>query len=139
MRGRSVLFLAALAAPNAALAVDFPEKAGIVKFSTPSANVECTYVAKATANYTPRDGAPELSCDRANPKYVRVTIGGKDEALKRVDNPPDQPCCGADHILAYGQKWTGGPFTCESEKTGLTCRGPKGRGFFLGLKAIRAF
>ncbi len=139
MRGNRVLILALFTAPAAAFAVDFPEKAGIVKFSTPSANVECTYYAKATATYSPKDGAPELSCDRANPKYVRVTIGGKDEALKRVDNPVDQPCCGADHILPNGQKWTGGPFTCESEKTGLTCRGAKGRGFFLGLKAIRTF
>ena len=133
----SAIALAAFASAQPARAVEFPDKAGVVQFSTPSANIECTFIAKATATYTPRDGAPELSCDRANPKYVRVTIGGAKGALTRIDNPGEQPCCTAEHILAYGARWSAGPFSCTSEANGLTCRHSNGHGFFLSLKTIR--
>jgi len=129
--------LLALLGPRCALAVEFPDKAGVVQFSTPSANIECTFIAKATATYTPKDGAPELSCDRANPKYVRVTIGGAKGSLTRIDNPGDQPCCGAEHVLRYGERWTAGPFSCSSDTGGLSCKHANGHGFFLSLKAIR--
>ena len=131
--GAALLWLAA----GQASAVEFPDKAGVVQVSAPSQNIECTYVAKATPTYTPKDGAPELTCDRANPKYVRVVIGGAKGAITRIDNPGDQPCCGADHILRYGERWSAGPFTCVSEENGLTCKHKNGHGLFLSLKKIR--
>ena len=127
---------AALSPIAGAWAVEFPEKAGVVQFSTPSQNIECTFIAKATAVYTPKDGAPELTCDRANPKYVRVTIGGAKGDVRRIDNPGEQPCCGAEHILKYGERWTGGPFSCESGEHGLTCKHKNGHWLSMGLKKV---
>jgi hypothetical protein len=120
-----------------ASATEFPDKDGVVEFSTPSENVACRYFAKPTPSHALEDGAPRLSCDRANPTYVRVILGGAKGEATRRDNPSDQTCCSADHVLKYGDRWKGGPFTCASETAGLTCRDEKGHGLFMGLKALR--
>jgi len=114
---------------------EFPEKDGLVDFVMPSMNMECTYVAHQTAIYMPRGGGPELSCDRRDPSYVRVVLGPKG-AAERTDNPGEQPCCGADNIFQYGQTWIGGPFTCQSAETGLTCRHKNGHGFSMSKSKI---
>jgi hypothetical protein len=118
-------------------ATEFPEKDGVVEFSTPSENIACRYFAKPTATRALEDGAPRLSCDRANPTYARVILGGAKGVATRRDDPSDQTCCNAEHVLGYGEHWKGGPFTCLSEKAGLTCRHEGGHGLFMGLKAIR--
>src|ERR1700759_3192727 len=114
-------FLIALSlVPTAILAqqnsVDFPASAsGQVTFVMPSHNVECTYTPKGgTEIYKPLDGGPELSCDRRDPKYVRVVLTPK--TLKRFDDVGDQRCCGAENPFRYGGRWSKVPFICESSK-----------------------
>ncbi|AZI36633.1 hypothetical protein NT2_05_02070 [Caenibius tardaugens NBRC 16725] len=112
---------------------------GQVVFTTPSNNIGCTFTpAGGTAVYTPRDGGPELVCERVAPRYVTVIIGPKG-AVKRIDNPGEQGCCSLDHVLAYGQTWSSGPFTCQSRPTGLTCRRKDGRGFSLSRASVKVF
>src|SRR5580700_4310064 len=60
--------------------IDFAADAagGQIVFVLPSHNVECTYTPKGgTTTYKPFDGGPELSCDRPDPKYVRVVLTPK--------------------------------------------------------------
>jgi hypothetical protein len=114
---------------------DFPLKNGMVIFMMPSKNIECTFVPKQTAIYMPPGGGPELTCDRRDPTYVRIVLGPA-KAAERTDNPGEQPCCGGDNTLEYGQTWTGGPFTCQSTPTGLVCRHQNGHGFSVSQKRI---
>jgi hypothetical protein len=113
----------------------FPMKSGMVEFVMPSMNMECTFVPTQTAIYLPRGGGPELSCDRRDPTYVRVVIGPSGPA-ERINNPGEQPCCGVENIFQYGQSWSGGPFTCQSAATGLTCRHTNGHGFSMSKARI---
>jgi hypothetical protein len=111
---------------------------GQVTFVMPSNNVECIYTPPGgTAVYKPADGGPELSCDRRDPKYVRVVLTPK--LLKRFDNVGDQSCCGADNPFRYGGHWAKGPFTCESAEAGLTCRRSDGRGFVMSREQVDLF
>lgn len=56
------------AAPAAAGQQDFPAEGGLIAFATPSGNIGCTYVpAGGTDVYEPKDGGPELQCDRVEP------------------------------------------------------------------------
>jgi hypothetical protein len=133
----AAFFAFALACAAPAVAAEFPDKDGVVEFTTPSENIACRYYAKPTPTRALEDGAPRLSCDRANPTYVRVILGGAKGEPTRHDNPSDQTCCSADHVLAFGDHWKDGPFTCVSGKDGLDCRDEKGHGLFMSLKAIR--
>ena len=141
--GRVLLIAAAIGAllvcpamfAQAQTPVSFPLKDGMVMFMLPSKNMDCTFVPKQTAVYMPAGGGPELTCDRRDPKYVRVVLGPT-KAAERIDNPGEQPCCGADNILQYGQAWTGGPFTCQSAASGVTCRHKNGHGFSLSKAKI---
>jgi hypothetical protein len=120
---------------NAAFA---PDKDGQISFVMPSGDIGCTYTpAAGTSVYKPFDGGPELSCDRTKPQYSRVVLTPK--RVRRFNQVGDQGCCGADNVLAYGSRWSQGPFSCESAATGLTCRLADGRGFSLSPKAIRTF
>lgn len=107
-------------------------------FVMPSGNIGCTYIPEGgTDVYQPPDGGPELSCDRIEPKYLRATLGrsGKATVLSDVG---DQGCCSADRTIAYGEVWRGGPFTCYSERTGLTCERADGHSFLLSRAHVRA-
>jgi len=119
--------------------VDFaPAPNGYTSFSMPSGNVECIFTpAGGSKVYQPLDGGPELSCDRLQPTYVRLTMTPK--RVDRADNPGEQTCCGSDNPLAYGQRWTKGGFTCESAQDGLTCRRADGRGFSISRAKIGVF
>jgi hypothetical protein len=109
---------------------------GQVTFVMPSKTTECTFTpAGGTPVYKPFDGGPELSCDRSEPKYVRVVLTPK--SIKRFNNVGDQSCCGVDNVFAHGSRWTQGPFICESAEAGLTCKRADGKGFFMGAKDIK--
>jgi hypothetical protein len=132
--------VAAIFGADAAIAqapgvADFPMKNDMIEFVMPSMNMECTFVPHQTAIYLPRGGGPELSCDRRDPSYVRVVIGPTGPA-ERTNNPGEQPCCGVENIFQYGQSWTGGPFTCQSAATGITCKHKNGHGFSMSTKKI---
>jgi hypothetical protein len=112
-----------------------PDGNGQISFVMPSHNVECTYTpAGGTPVYKPFEGGPELSCDRRDPKYVRIVLTPK--SLKRFDDVGDQGCCGTSNPLPYGMRWSRGPFTCESLETGLTCRTSDGRGFTVSRSRV---
>jgi hypothetical protein len=119
--------------------IDFAADAGgQIVFVLPSHNVECTYTPKGgTEIYKPFDGGPELSCDRRDPKYVRVVLTLK--TLKRFDDVGDQGCCGATNPFRYGGRWSKGPFVCESAEAGLTCKREDGRGFVMSRERVELF
>ena len=109
---------------------------GVYNFTMPSNNVECTYTPDGgTATYSTADGLAELQCDRAEPSYVRVILGSSGRP-KKYSNVGDPSCCSANHIMAYGEVWSQGPFACLSAPTGLTCtRGS--HGFTISRKGIK--
>jgi hypothetical protein len=119
--------------------VDFQASAaGQITFVMPSQNVECVYTPQGgTAIYKPVDDGPELSCDRRDPKYIRVTLTPR--SLRRFDDVGDQGCCGADNPFRYGARWSKGPFVCESAETGLTCKRNDGRGFVISRERMDIF
>lgn len=107
-------------------------------FVMPSGNIGCVYIPEGgTAVYQPADGGPELSCDRVEPKYLRATLGRSGKAVVRT-NVGDQGCCGSENIVDYGKTWSAGPFTCYSERTGLTCERSDGHSFLLSRARVRA-
>lgn len=147
MTGLKSIFVAALGVgalltpPTAAQAQqsDFAaDKNGQIVFVMPSNNVECTYTpAGGTPVYKPFDGGPELSCDRREPKYVRLVLTPK--SIKRFDDVGDQGCCGTNNPLPYGNQWSKGGFTCRSAESGLTCQRADGRGFSLSRQRVELF
>jgi hypothetical protein len=109
---------------------NFPSEDGAIRFSTPTGNIGCTYIPKGgTSLYFPKDGGPELQCDRVEPTYLRFFLyrSGRAERFKNVG---DVGCCAADNILVYGNSWSKGPFRCTSARSGLTCTRGKA-GFFI--------
>ena len=108
------------------------------RFVMPSGNIGCTYIPEGgTEIYRPADGGPELSCDRVEPKYLRATLGRSGRAVVRT-NVGDQGCCGGETNVPYGETWSAGPFTCYSERTGLTCERNDGHSFLLSRARVRA-
>jgi hypothetical protein len=128
-----------LACAHAQQNVDFAAGAGgQITFVMPSHNVECVYTPQGgTATYKPFDGGPGLSCDRRDPKYVRVVLTPK--SVKRFDDVGDQGCCGADNPFRYGGRWAKGAFACESAENGLTCKRNDGRGFVISRESVDVF
>lgn len=107
-----------------------PDVNGQIAFVLPQHKVMCTYTPKeGTRVYKVVDG-PELSCDRVEPKYVRVVINAK--TVRRFDKVGDQDSLGVDNPLPNGSRWSHGPFTCDATAAGLNCKRPDGRGFTMG-------
>ncbi|WLR91727.1 hypothetical protein [Shinella zoogloeoides] len=108
------------------------------EFVMPSGNIGCTYIPEGgTEVYQPADGGPELSCDRIEPKYLRATLARSGKAVVRA-NVGDRGCCGAEKVVPYGETWSAGPFTCYSERTGLTCERSDGHSFLLSRARVQA-
>lgn len=108
------------------------------EFMMPSGNIGCTYIPEGgTQAYQPADGGPELSCDRIEPQYLRATLGRSGKAVVRT-NVSDQGCCAAETVVSYGETWSAGPFTCYSERTGLTCERSDGHSFLLSRARVKA-
>lgn len=105
-------------------------------FVMPSGNIECTYTGPAgTSVYQPQGGMAELSCDRAEPTYVRVIMSTRG-AVKLIRNVGDPSCCGVEPKLAYGTVWRKAPFTCESSEAGVICRRDDGAGFQMSRRGV---
>lgn len=103
-----------------------PQSNGFVEFSTPSNNVGCfSGVA---------DDAPELTCDRSQPTYLRFVLSPTGPATF-VKNPGEQPCCSGEP-LPYGESWQDGPFECDSLASGLRCSSESGHGFSISRAHI---
>lgn len=113
-----------------------PARAQQESFVMPSGNIECTYTGPAgTQVYQPQGGLAELSCDRMEPTYLRVTMRarGRVEVERRVADPS---CCGVEPKLPYGTVWRQAPFTCESNQAGVICRRDDGAGFQLSRRGV---
>jgi hypothetical protein len=111
-----------------------PDPNGHTDFILAGGKVGCTYVpAGGTKVYKPKDGGPELSCDSIELKYQRYALGKSGKA-RQINNPNEQSCCGSNNTLAAGARWAGGPFSCESSATGLSCKRSDGRGFAINPK-----
>lgn len=109
-----------------------------IEFVLPSGNIGCIYTPKGGVPvYQPVDGGPELSCDRVEPKYVRIILGPKGDA-KLYKNVGDASCCSAGPKLAYGKSWKAGPFKCKSSTSGLDCRRGS-HGFFMSRSRVEAY
>jgi hypothetical protein len=128
----SLTMLALLALPFIAHAETqiFAAEDGVIRFSTPTSNIGCTYIpAGGTSVYFPKDGGPELRCDRVEPTYLRFFLYKSGKARK-FTNISDVGCCSAENILVYGNSWSKGPFRCTSARDGLKCTRGKA-GFFI--------
>ena len=121
-------------------AIDFPpESGGGTTFSMPSGNVECNYTpAHARGVYRTEDDLAELSCDRAQPAYVRVTMGEKIRPVV-IKDPGDQPCCSGNNVVPYGRSWRGGPFECDSRADGIYCTRADNHGFQVSRAKVTVF
>lgn len=107
-------------------------------FVMPSGNIGCTYIPEGgTQTYQPVDGGPELACDRVEPTYLRAILGRSGKAVVLTD-VQDRGCCGGGRVIPYGEIWHAGPFTCYSERTGLTCERGDGHSFLLSRARVRA-
>ena len=133
----ALAFGAATQGAPAQTLVSFPARAnGQIAFLLPSKNVGCVYTPKGgTTVYKPFDSGPELSCDRIEPKYVRLVLTPK--TVRRFDDVGDRDCCDAGNVFNYGSRWSLGPFTCDSAEAGLTCRLADGRGFSISRTSIK--
>lgn len=130
-----VLSVASASAQTPTLVSFKPDANGQINFVMPSHNIGCTYTpAGGTPVYKPADGGPELACDRVEPTYVRVVL--TPASIQRFDKVDDASCCGLDNVFAYGTRWSAGPFTCNSDASGLTCARSDGRGFQLSRASI---
>jgi hypothetical protein len=118
---------------------DFVAHEGQVAFVMPSGNIGCVYTpAGGTSWYQTEDGGPELSCDRVEPAYIRLVLTGSGPAA-RIGQVGDQGCCGAENPFPYGAVAVLGPFTCMSERRGLTCTRADGHGFFVSRAVSEAY
>jgi hypothetical protein len=112
---------------------------GQVEFIMPSGNIGCLYTpAGGTDVYEPRDGGPELICERVQPSYVTVVLTGEGEA-EVIEDPGEQGCCGAADVFAYGNTLALEGFLCSSATSGLTCENEDGYGFSMARAGIATF
>src|ERR1700712_2364314 len=90
-----------------------------------------------------RDGIPNQAyCQTSSPpQTVTMEESGVIRSCMDVDHADFSSQC--DHgdpgdapTLAYGQSVNAGPFTCQSEPTGVTCTLPTGRGFPISAAGI---
>jgi hypothetical protein len=141
MSGRSfkmalALSLSLSAAP-AATAQDAP-----VGFRTPSKNIACQFFVL--------DGQTTLRCDIVEvatrpPRPADCDLDWGDAFEMTMKGPPASVCHGdtvrdpALPVLAYGEVWQRGGFTCRSEQSGLTCFNAMQHGFSLSRAAQKLF
>ncbi len=129
--------VAATSLATAAPVAFAPDASGAITFVMPSGNVACIYTpAGGSSVYTPMDGGPELSCDRAEPTYLRFTLAASGPTSV-IGNVGDPGCCGGSNSFAYGQTWHMAPFSCTSAPTGLVCK-RGGNGFTISKGKIEA-
>lgn len=126
---------AALLGATLALPVHAQEQ---IEFVLPSGNIGCIYTPKGGApHYQPVDGGPELSCDRVEPQYARIILGPKGKAVL-IKEVGDASCCSAEPVLAYGDTWKAGPFTCKASTKGLECQRGK-NGFVMSRSRLKVY
>jgi len=143
--------LAAIAASPVAADSSTAVRSGYLR--TPSGSVYCDYLyGGATKAYryvrcgfrgslVPPEPKPRGGCRVVD--YV-----GNRVVLHQTGRGTTEPCAGdagpfadpqAARTVPLGKTWHGGPFSCTSSKTGMTCRNSGGHGFFLARRHWRLF
>jgi hypothetical protein len=130
------LLIAACGAFAASAAGMSPAHAASLKqkfFLSPSGNISCEL------DYDPggSGGLPtQAFCETITPaRSVVMKPSGKLKicnGTQCLGNPPENA-----FTLAYGQKATLGPFTCQSRPTGMRCRTDTGHGFVISRGGIQ--
>ena len=131
MRGmRPVL----LALPLLTFASSAHAQSGPTGFQSPSKNIACQYFDYDKQN-TLRCDISALETKPRRPADCDLDYGG---AFEMNAKGPAARICHGDTVmdgslpvLAYGEVWQRGGFTCRSEQSGLTCFNAMQRGFSL--------
>jgi hypothetical protein len=145
---RTLRLLAAAAAVSAVAAASIaePSSATITTFVLPSKNIGCAYL--APDRYVKE---ASLRCDilsglnptpRAADKACELDLTGLSLGSRRrgtVTCAGDTAFDPRARVLRYGARWRGGPFTCTSRVTGLTCTSRAGHGIFLSRERWRVW
>ena len=103
-------------------------------FQSPSKNIACQYFDYDKQNILRCDIAAMETKPR-RPADCELDYGGAFEM--NVKGPAARICHGDTvmdkslPVLAYGEVWQRGGFTCKSEQTGVTCFNANRRGFSL--------
>ena len=129
---RTLLMLSAL--PVLTLAATAHAQTGPAGFQSPSKNIACQYF-----DY---DKQNTLRCDiaamDANPRRPAECDLEWGDAFEMNAKGPAARICHGDTafdptlpVLAYGEVWQRGGFTCKSEQTGITCFNADRHGFSL--------
>jgi hypothetical protein len=103
-----------------------------------SGDINCVYTGKGGISiYMPRDGGPELICERSAPTgYQRVLLGPTGPAMNpRVTRGGS--CCSVEPVMRKGTRLRRGPFTCEQPESEIVCRRDDGHGFAIGGPRVR--
>ena len=137
---RSLVMLSALAL--LALAATTHAQSGPIGFQSPSKNITCQFFTDDKQN--------ALRCDIANmetspkrPADCELEWGHAFEMNSK--GTADRICHGDTVIdkslpvLAYGEVWQRGGFTCRSEQTGLICFNAMQHGFSLSRAEQKVF
>lgn len=102
-------------------------------FTSPSGNIACHLVAdESTSCWI---GEKDWEIERPPGSFCEIADFGN--AIELGPDGPFWPCYTdsrwdfAAGPLAYGSSLTVGSVTCRSERTGVTCVGPEGSGFFI--------
>lgn len=136
-----VLGVSLIAAAFVASASAAPQ--GYQTFKTPSEKIACGY-ASVAGHYS----ESILRCDirtGLKPKVKRPRGCHYDFGSTLELGPTGKARIGCvsdaigtvKKVLGYGKTWHGGPFTCKSARTGLTCKNKSGHGFFLSQQRWR--
>jgi hypothetical protein len=119
-------------------------------FRSPTGNIQCYYDPKA---FRPPNGTKRLlTCGLRHADYSmqlqrRCLAGDWHGFTLFAKGSPTIFCAGNANYairpvyatLTYGRSWQGGPFTCDSRITGVTCRNRTGHGLFISRQAYRTW
>ena len=139
MRGmRPVL----LALPLLTFASSAHAQSGPTGFQSPSKNIACQYFVD-DKQYTLRCDIRAFETKPRRPADCDLDYGG---AFEMNAKGPAARICHGDTVmdgslpvLAYGEVWQRGGFTCKSEQSGVTCFNADRRGFSLARAKQQVF
>lgn len=135
-----MLLVIALAAAPAGAATTLPG------FHSPSGNIRCLLLAGRPANLLCTIGQAVYTKQLQNQCIARASLDWHGFMLPAArKGTPD--CSGGilytqkpSYVnLPYGTSWRRAGFTCDSRRTGVTCRNTKGHGLFLARESWRAW
>ena len=134
---KTVLAVSDASCATASLADDF------YMFHAPSGNIQCAIM---TGDYN------SARCDVMEVTKMSFPTQPADcdldwgHAFEVGSTGAGAPACAGDtvadpsgFVLGYGQSFSKGGFTCQSEKTGMTCTNEEGHGFSVAKAAQKVF